>query len=97
VRTAARNTGLLVCLFGAIGWNASGQARDKYELPDGDGKVLMERICMGCHGLGTTLYENHAEARWKFIVDVMVSRGAVGTDAELATVVKYLAKNFGKS
>jgi hypothetical protein len=97
VRTAARNTGLLVCLFGAVGWNASGQARDKYELPDGDGKVLMERICMGCHGLGTTLYENHTEAQWKSIVDVMVSRGAEGTDGELATVVKYLAKNFGKA
>jgi cytochrome c5 len=87
----------MVCLSGAVSWNAPGQARDKYQLPDGEGKALVERMCMGCHGLGTTLYENHTEAQWKSVVDVMASRGAVGTDSEFATVVKYLGKNFGKS
>jgi competence ComEA-like helix-hairpin-helix protein len=35
------------------------------------------------------------EERWANTVDVMVARGANGTDEEIDLVVAYLAKNFG--
>src|SRR5215469_8204066 len=67
------------------------------KLPDGDGKQLVETVCTSCHDLETALDTNHTEAEWKDIVDSMAARGAAATDAQFATIVKYLAKNFGKS
>src|SRR5947199_4150451 len=96
MRTTARNIGLSVCFFGVISLTAPGRAQEKDKLPDGEGKALVQRICTGCHDLDTAVGENRTEAQWKAVVDTMVSRGAEGTDTELATVVKYLGKNFGK-
>jgi mono/diheme cytochrome c family protein len=93
----ARHFALFVCLLGALAWNSPGQDKEKEQLPDGEGKALVQRICTGCHGLDTALDGNRTEAQWKAVVDTMQGRGAEGTDAEFATVVKYLAKNFGKT
>jgi mono/diheme cytochrome c family protein len=87
-----KNFALLACVAGVITWSASAQ---DVKLPDGEGKALVEKTCAACHGVDTATSETHTEAEWKSVVDTMVNRGAEGTDAELATIVKYLAKNFG--
>lgn len=66
-------------------------------LPEGEGKKLVQTICVDCHGLETTLDANRTEAEWKKVVDTMASRGAEATNEEFAIIVKYLAKYFGKS
>src|SRR5579871_3261090 len=66
------------------------------KLPDGDGKALVERICTECHGADQIVELKLSEAEWRAEVDKMIARGAEGTDEEFNTIVKYLAKNFGK-
>ena len=71
---------------------AAVQAQD---LPDGKGKDLVEDRCSSCHGLDLLLAEHDSKAQWSQIVNEMVSRGATGSAEELATIVDYLAANFG--
>lgn len=66
-------------------------------LPEGEGKNLVQNVCLGCHGLETTVDMKRTEEEWKKVVDTMASRGADATDEEFATIVKYLAKYFGKT
>ena len=67
------------------------QAQD---LPDGKGKDLVEQICSGCHGVDTVASQHANKQGWESIVGDMVSRGASATDAQVATIVDYLAANF---
>jgi competence protein ComEA len=67
------------------------QAQD---LPAGKGKDLVENTCGSCHGLDVVVSQHATKDGWASIVDYMVSRGASGTPAEIATIVDYLAKNF---
>jgi mono/diheme cytochrome c family protein len=86
----ARVFALLACAAGAFTLNAQDA-----KLPDGEGKDLVQKVCTSCHGADTATSENHTAAEWKAVVDTMVSRGAEGSDADFATIVKYLAANFG--
>ncbi len=71
---------------------AGAEAQD---LPDGKGKDLVEDRCSTCHGLDLLFAEHDSKQQWSQIVNDMVSRGATGTSEELATIIDYLAANFG--
>jgi glucose dehydrogenase len=64
------------------------------ELPEGEGKPAVQRICGACHGVGTFVQSRMSREEWRQVVTDMVARGATGTPAELQTVVDYLAKNL---
>jgi competence ComEA-like helix-hairpin-helix protein len=64
------------------------------DMPAGKGKDLVENTCGSCHGLDVVVAQHATKDGWASIVDYMVSRGATGTPAEIATIVDYLAKNF---
>jgi len=66
-------------------------------LPEGEGKKVVERMCVQCHGLDVATGHRDTKEGWQQIVDDMVNKGAVGTDEEIKTLVEYLAKNFGKT
>lgn len=85
--SAARRA--FVCLLPLILWA-------QVKLPDGEGKDLVENVCTSCHDLDTAIDAKHTDSEWKAIVDSMAARGADATPAQFATIVKYLAKNFGK-
>ncbi|HMF79111.1 MAG TPA: helix-hairpin-helix domain-containing protein [Bryobacteraceae bacterium] len=65
------------------------------DLPDGPGKDVMKRMCNSCHGLEVVTGIRKTRNRWANTVDVMVSRGAMGTDDEIDEVIDYLATHFG--
>ena len=65
------------------------------DLPDGHGKELVERMCVGCHGVETVIAVNMPEALWASTVVNMVARGAAGTEEEIDIVIDYLTENFG--
>ncbi len=65
-------------------------------LPNGDGKDVFERICSACHEAEVVIGMKQTKEGWNATVDEMVSRGALGTDAEFDKIVAYLVKNFGK-
>jgi mono/diheme cytochrome c family protein len=71
-----------------------GVAQDDTALPDGAGKAIVQRMCVGCHNLKTVTSNHATKEQWSETVQQMVSRGADGTDEEIATVIDYLAKNF---
>lgn len=64
------------------------------KLPDGPGKPIVQRMCVGCHNLKVVTSKHATKEQWSNIVEQMVSRGAEGTDEEIDTVIDYLAKNF---
>jgi hypothetical protein len=66
------------------------------DLPDGPGKVPLQRICSACHAPEIVVGKRETKERWDEIVSSMVEKGAVGTDEEFNQIVDYLAANFGK-
>jgi mono/diheme cytochrome c family protein len=66
------------------------------DLPEGDGKKLVQEVCSGCHGLDIVVSQRTDKTGWQQIVDYMVQRGASAKDDEIAKMVDYLAKNYPK-
>ena len=66
------------------------------DLPEGDGKKLVQEVCSGCHGLDIVVSQRTDKTGWQQIVDYMVQRGASAKDDEIAKMVDYLAKSFPK-
>lgn len=65
------------------------------ELPDGEGKHVIEQHCAGCHpGAALSGYQKTRED-WEAIVTRMGGRTAASRE-ELATLADYLAVNFPK-
>jgi competence ComEA-like helix-hairpin-helix protein len=66
------------------------------QLPEGEGKAAVLKICVGCHEIGDTTGSRRTELGWQQSVAEMVDRGAEGSDDELAAIIAYLTKYFGK-
>ena len=71
-------------------------AHAQAELPDGKGKETMKKVCGNCHEVETVIASRRTKIGWERNVDDMVTRGAEGTDEELAAVMNYLTTFFGK-
>jgi competence ComEA-like helix-hairpin-helix protein len=69
--------------------------RAQSDLPEGEGKDLVVRLCTSCHGIEEVTSSRKSEALWSNTVDAMIQRGAAGKEEEFDLVIKYLAKNFG--
>jgi mono/diheme cytochrome c family protein len=69
-------------------------AQDNATLPDGPGKAVVQKMCVGCHGLSVIAAKHATPEQWANIVQQMVSRGADGTDEEIETVTRYLSASF---
>jgi quinoprotein glucose dehydrogenase len=63
-------------------------------LPEGEGKAVVQRMCGGCHGVGTFVQVRMSPQEWQAEVADMVAKGAKGTAEEIRVVVDYLAKNL---
>lgn len=61
-------------------------------LPDGEGKDLVERACVSCHGLDSVTKAQYSEDQWR---NTVINMGTPLSDLEIEKVIKYLAKNFG--
>jgi competence protein ComEA len=83
--------GVLLSCLPWLGLPATAQ-----ELPDGKGKDTVVKVCVNCHGAEAFTAMHQSKGSWNSIVDDMVSRGAAGSDEELAVIVDYLATYFGK-
>jgi Helix-hairpin-helix motif len=79
---------LLFFLAGALGAQT--------ELPEGKGRVAVNKICGNCHEIESVISARHTKTGWQQITDDMVARGAEGSEQELTAVVAYLTEWFGK-
>jgi competence protein ComEA len=71
-------------------------AANSDDLPEGKGKEVLIRMCSDCHGLDQVTTSRYPKKQWTYVVDDMVSRGAVGSDEDVNSVIGYLSRNFGK-
>lgn len=71
------------------------QARGDTELPEGQGRDVVIRMCTGCHPIEMITAVHLSKTDWQRKVEDMVNRGAKGTPSEIATVVNYLSAHFG--
>ena len=64
-------------------------------LPDGPGKALVEDLCGSCHSVEEAVATRRSERDWKDVIQLMVDRGATGSEDEFNSVLTYLAKYYG--
>ncbi|HEY6343954.1 MAG TPA: hypothetical protein VIY49_20860 [Bryobacteraceae bacterium] len=65
------------------------------ELPEGEGKKLLEERCAGCHSLKTVVSLKQSQGAWKKLVVKMMGYGARLDDKEVDVATEYLTKYFG--
>lgn len=65
-------------------------------LPEGEGKKVVEKLCLDCHGSENFTTQKRTKDDWEKVISDMIEKGAQGTDQEFDQVVAYLTKYFGK-
>lgn len=68
------------------------------DLPDGDGKKILQTSCTACHDLTeiTKFKGYYTRDDWRDIVKTMIAYGAIVKESDVQVLVDYLAKNLGK-
>lgn len=64
------------------------------QLPEGEGKQIVERVCSQCHSLDDATNVMRTPAQWKYLISMMISLGAPLQDYEVEIVTHYLVNNF---
>jgi hypothetical protein len=77
---------------------ASQSSAPSEDLPDGEGKKILETRCTSCHELSevTKFRGYYNRAQWRDIVITMVEYGADLKKPEIETLADYLAQHLGK-
>ena len=70
------------------------QGRGAIQLPDGEGKEIVQTACAACHSLGNITNSGHSPEEWKTTVAMMLNVGANVPKDKVDTVLDYLIKNF---
>src|SRR5437879_3748848 len=70
------------------------QGRSAIQLPDGEGKEIVQTACAACHSLGNITNSGHSPDEWKTAVAMMLNVGANVPEDKVDTVLNYLVKNF---
>ena len=65
------------------------------QLPEGDGKKIVQTACTACHGLDGVVRLKLDKDGWEGLVSSMVSNGAQVDTKDFPVLVAYLVKNFG--
>jgi len=65
------------------------------ELPEGEGKKLLEDQCVSCHSLKPVVNLRQSRDAWKKLVVKMVGYGAQLDDKQIDVATEYLTKYFG--
>ena len=70
----------------------------KVDLPDGDGKRILETACTACHGLEEVIKFKgyNTKDEWRDVVVTMVKYGAELKEPEIEILVDYLGKHFSR-
>ena len=66
----------------------------KSQLPEGDGKAIVQRACGICHGLDQVARGQYSRRGWENRINRMIEHGAVVKPEEIPIAADYLAKNF---
>src|SRR6266478_8704941 len=70
------------------------QGRGAIQLPEGEGKEIVQTACAACHSLGNITNSGHSPEEWKTTVAMMLNVGANVPKDKDDTELNYLIKNF---
>jgi hypothetical protein len=65
-------------------------------LPDGEGRSTVAKVCGGCHEVSIVASQKMSRPEWADLVDQMMDKGAKATEKEVQTILDYLSTHFGK-
>ena len=98
--------GLAILLFSGVAVSGARASRlesppapqTSDELPEGDGRRILQASCTTCHDLTevTKFKGYYTRDDWRDVVKTMVEYGAKVKESEVDVLVDYLAKNLGK-
>jgi mono/diheme cytochrome c family protein len=69
--------------------NAGRPGRDDQQMPEGEGKAILQRTCQQCHDLATASTKLPAE-EWSAVIAKMMTYGAKLTPADQQKLIAYL-------
>ena len=81
--------------FAAISTLAIGACAHAQELPEGQGKALVQTACSQCHSVDVIALRPRSREDWTEVVSRMVGNGAELSDEDYNQVIQYLAINLG--
>lgn len=84
---------LAVALFASLNWLPTSASQTR-PLPDGPGKAETQKLCSTCHELDKSVSLKQDRAGWQRTVEKMLASGMKASDAEVATVLDYLTRNY---
>lgn len=79
---------LLTCLAAAVTAAAQDQALAQ-------SRQVVQKVCGNCHTPESVIGGHRSRVQWQDTIDKMVGLGAKGTQDEFATVLDYLASQYG--
>ena len=87
----------LPLIFIAAAWTAAASTQTA-DLPEGEGRKILERACTTCHELGevTKFRDYYTKDDWRDIVTTMVKYGAELKEGEAEILVEYLGKHLSR-
>jgi cytochrome c5 len=85
-----------IVILGLCGAAVARQGGD--DLPEGDGKKILQASCTACHDLTeiTKFKGYYSRDDWRDIVRTMIAYGAMVKMSDVEVLVDYLTKNLGK-
>ena len=87
---------LLILAAAIVGCAPKAAEPTQAEPPTGpDGAALLQERCSVCHNVDKVTAERNTGDAWERTVTEMIGKGAQLTDAEKATLVEYLAADYG--
>lgn len=81
----------------AISTLAIGACAHAQELPEGQGKAVVQTACSQCHGLDVVVGQRRSREDWEDVVSQMVGNGAQLSDDDYNLVIDYLATHLGSA
>ena len=89
---------ILLIAVGAVTAVSSPAVQSGDDLPEGDGKKILQASCTACHDLTevTKFKGFYTRDDWRDVVRTMIEYGAKVKESDVDVLVDYLARNLGK-
>jgi hypothetical protein len=79
-----------------LAWAVFAAGQQPAELPEGDGRKILETACAACHDWkDVTKFRGYKKEEWADLVHTMVQYGAMLDETQANVLVEYLVKNLG--
>jgi virginiamycin B lyase len=94
-RVLPKITAAIIVISGAAAMAAIIAPALAQNLPNGNGRDVVQMICTGCHDLSPiTDAVGFSRRDWETVVQSMIDMGATITPEQVSVITNYLAANF---